>query len=117
LVFLDTPVSRGILGTILFPCYTFAMVRLPRTLELDPETEARVDALAKRRGQKPADVVAAAVELLDTVDGELDVEEDLRRLREFERTGMAVPLDEVKAWIESWGTANELAAPKPRKMA
>lgn len=45
-----------------------------------------------------------------------DIEEDLRRLREFERTGEAVPLEEVKAWVRSWGTPNELPPPKPRKI-
>jgi predicted transcriptional regulator len=47
---------------------------------------------------------------------EPDVEEDIRRLREFERTGRAVPAAEVKAWIDSWGTANELPRPQPRKI-
>jgi predicted transcriptional regulator len=93
------------------------MEHKPRPLALDPDTQARVEALAKRRGQQPSAVIAAAVELLDTVDGELDVEEDLRRLRDFERTGMAVPFEDVKAWVESWGTAHELAPPRPRKMA
>jgi hypothetical protein len=40
--------------------------------------------------------------------------EDGRRLAEFERTREAIPWDEVKAWIESWGTPNELPRPKPR---
>jgi hypothetical protein len=42
--------------------------------------------------------------------------EDARRLAEFERTRMGVPWDEVKAWMESWRTANELPPPKPRKL-
>jgi predicted transcriptional regulator len=89
-----------------------------RILDLDADTDARIEALAAEKGQAPAAVVADAVELLDSVfdlDGPA-VEEDLRRLREFERTGEAVPGDEVKAWIESWGTANELPPPKPRKI-
>jgi hypothetical protein len=45
-----------------------------------------------------------------------DIEEDLRRLREFERTRMGVPWDEVKAWMQSWGKPNELPPPKPRKV-
>jgi hypothetical protein len=44
------------------------------------------------------------------------LEEDARRLAEFERTRMGVPWDEVKAWIESWGKPNELPRPKPRKV-
>jgi predicted transcriptional regulator len=42
--------------------------------------------------------------------------EDARRLAEFERTREGVPWDEVKNWMQSWGTPNELPAPKPRKL-
>ena len=44
------------------------------------------------------------------------VEDDIRRLENFERTGQAVPAAEVKAWIDSWGTANELPRPQLRKV-
>jgi hypothetical protein len=44
------------------------------------------------------------------------IEEDARRLAEFERTRMGVPWDEVKAWMESWGKPNELPQPKPRRV-
>jgi hypothetical protein len=42
--------------------------------------------------------------------------EDRRRLDEFNRTGEGIPWDEVKAWMRSWGTPEELPAPKPRKL-
>jgi predicted transcriptional regulator len=87
-------------------------------LELDEETDARIKDLAARKGQDEAAVVADAVELLDSVidvEGP-DIEEDLRRLEEFDRTGLAVPGDDVDAWIDSWGTANELPPTKPRKL-
>jgi predicted transcriptional regulator len=45
-----------------------------------------------------------------------DIEEDLCRWREFARTGEAVPSEDVKAWVESWGTPNELPPPTPRKV-
>ncbi|HXO72045.1 MAG TPA: hypothetical protein VN838_24040 [Bradyrhizobium sp.] len=47
---------------------------------------------------------------------EPDISEDRRRLDEFKRTGLAVPLDEVKAWVASWGSAEELPRPQPRKI-
>jgi predicted transcriptional regulator len=87
-------------------------------LELDEETDARIKDLAARKGLDAAAVVADAVELLDSVidvDGP-DIEEDLRRLEEFDRTGLAVPGDEVNAWVDSWGTTNELPPPQPRKV-
>jgi hypothetical protein len=44
------------------------------------------------------------------------MEEDARRLAEFERTRMGMPWDEVKNWMRSRGTPNELPPPKPRKL-
>jgi predicted transcriptional regulator len=89
-----------------------------RTLELDSDTDARLQLLEAERGQDAARVVADAIALLaSTVEiGELDIQEDLRRLHEFERTGQAIPGDDVKAWIESWGAPNELARPQARKV-
>jgi predicted transcriptional regulator len=94
------------------------MSTVRRILDLDPDTDARIEALAAEKGQDPAAIIADAIELLDSVvdvEGP-DVEEDLRRIREFERTGMAIPGDEIKAWIDSWGTDNELPRPQPRKV-
>jgi predicted transcriptional regulator len=94
------------------------MATVRRTLDLDPETDARLSALATEKGQDAASVVADAVILLDSIvniEGP-DVEEDLRRLREFERTGEAVPEEDVKAWVEAWGTPHELPRPLPRKV-
>lgn len=45
-----------------------------------------------------------------------DVGEDRRRLDAFRQTRIAAPLDEVKSWVASWGTANELPRPAPRKI-
>jgi predicted transcriptional regulator len=88
------------------------------TLDLDTETDARLRALAKLRGQEKSGVVSDALALLDLFETEeLKVEEDLRRLRAFEQSGEAVPLDDVKAWVRSWGTQNELSPPRPRKLA
>lgn len=42
--------------------------------------------------------------------------EDARRLEEFERTRECVPWNEVRAWMQSWGTDHELPPPKVRKL-
>lgn len=42
--------------------------------------------------------------------------EDARRLAASERAGEGVPWDEVKTWMQSWGTEEELPPPKPRKL-
>jgi hypothetical protein len=45
-----------------------------------------------------------------------DIAEDRRRLDHFRRNRAAVPLNEVKEWVASWGTANELPRPAVRKI-
>jgi predicted transcriptional regulator len=95
------------------------MNNVRRILDLDPQTNTRLDALAAERGQDPATVVADAVQLLDTIldiEGP-DLEEDRRRVSEFECTREAIPFEEVMAWVESWGTPDELSPPDPRKIS
>jgi predicted transcriptional regulator len=89
-----------------------------RTFEIDADTDARLREMATERGQEVAAVLAEAVALLDSVvdiEGP-DIAEDRRRYDEYKRTGLAVPLDEVKAWVASWGSADELPRPQPRKV-
>jgi predicted transcriptional regulator len=89
-----------------------------RTLEIDVETDARLREMAKERGQDVATVLAEAVALLDSVVDLAgpDIGEDRRRYDEFRQTGAAIPLGDVKAWVASWGSANELPRPRPRKI-
>lgn len=89
-----------------------------RTLDIDAATDARLRGMADERGQEVAAVLAEAVALLDSVidiDGP-DVGEDRRRLDAFNATRAAVPLDDVKSWVASWGSANELPRPAPRRI-
>ncbi len=92
------------------------MVR--RTLEIDADTDTRLREIAAERGQDVAAVLAEAVALLDSVVdlAAPDIAEDRRRYDEFARTRLAVPLDDVKAWVASWGSADELPRPQPRKV-
>jgi len=89
-----------------------------RTLEIDVETDARLREMAKERGQDVAAVLAEAVALLDSVVDIAgpDIGEDRRRYDAFRKTRLAVPLDDVKAWVSSWGSENELPRPQPRKV-
>ena len=89
-----------------------------RTLDIDADTDARLREMADERGEDVAAVLAEAVALLDSVvdiSGP-DIGEDRRRLDAFKQTGAAVPLGEVKSWVASWGSANELPRPAPRKI-
>jgi predicted transcriptional regulator len=94
------------------------MNMIRRTLEIDASTDARLNALATERGQDVSAVLAEAIALLDSVVdiGSPDIAEDRRRLDEFNRTRKGIPLHEVKAWVDSWGTDKELPQPEARRI-
>jgi predicted transcriptional regulator len=98
--------------------YPSFMNIIRRTLDIDTATDARLREMADERGQDVAAVLAEAVALLDSVVDIAgpDIGEDRRRLDAFRQTRAAVPLDEVKTWVASWGSANELPRPAPRKI-
>ena len=98
--------------------YPYPMNVIRRTLDIDAATDARLREMADERGQEVAAVLAEAVALLDSVVDIAgpDIGEDRRRLDAFKRTRAAVPLDDVKDWVASWGSANELPRPAPRKI-
>ena len=89
-----------------------------RTLDIDAGTDARLRELAAERGQDVSAVLAEAVALLDSVVdiGNPDIAEDRRRLDAFRHTREAIPLHQVKAWVDSWGTDNELPRPRPQRI-
>ncbi|MBB1092988.1 hypothetical protein HUU61_17070 [Rhodopseudomonas palustris] len=89
-----------------------------RTIDLDATTDERLRSLAAERGQDEAAILAEAIALLDSIveiDAP-DIAEDRRRLDQFSETGESVPLADVRAWVESWGTAQELPPPSPRRI-
>jgi hypothetical protein len=98
--------------------YLERMNIIRRTLDIDVGTDARLSEMAAERGQDVAAVLADAVALLDSVIDPAgpDVAEDRRRLDEYLKNPEAVPLNDVKAWVASWDTAEELPRPSPRKI-
>ena len=98
--------------------YPSSMNIIRRTLDIDTDTDVRLRQMADERGQDVAAVLAEAVALLDSVIDIAgpDIGEDRRRLDAFKRTRAAMPLGDVKAWVASWGSANELPRPAPRKI-
>jgi hypothetical protein len=101
-----------------------------RTIAVDAQTADLLESRATARGMSVSDLLADIACNEEALPAELadmrakgegpwspeSLEEDARRLAEFERTRMGVPWDEVKIWMESWGTANELPPPKPRRL-
>jgi hypothetical protein len=101
-----------------------------RKIEVDVETADMLEARAAALGMSVSDLLAEIAGNESVLPSDLaelrakgegpwspeSLDEDARRLAEFERTRMGVPWDEVKAWMESWGKPNELPSPKPRKL-
>lgn len=99
-------------------------------IEIDERTADLLEARASARGMSIGDLIADLAVDENLLPPDLEamrvagegpwspeaVAEDRRRVAEFERTREGVPWDEVKAWMLSWGTSNELPAPKPRKL-
>jgi hypothetical protein len=101
-----------------------------RKIEVDAETADLLEARAAALGLSVSALVAELAGNESVLPSDLAelrakgegpwspeaIEEDQRRLAEFERTRMGVPFGEVKAWMESRGKPDELPMPKPRKL-
>lgn len=106
------------------------MTARTRSIELDSETAERLETLAARRGLSVSELLADLARAEQVLPDELEsmrregrgpwapevLAEDARRVAAFERAGEGVPWAEVEAWMQSWGTPDELPAPKPRKL-
>ncbi|HWN51696.1 MAG TPA: ribbon-helix-helix protein, CopG family [Xanthobacteraceae bacterium] len=101
-----------------------------RQIEVDEETAALLEARARARGMTVSELLADIAYNQEVLPADLAemrhkgegpwspeaLEEDARRLAEFERTREGVPWEEVKSWLRSWGTPDELPTPKLRKL-
>ncbi len=101
-----------------------------RTIELDSETAGRLEAWAEERGLSIAQLLAELTSAEQSLPRDWEamrksgrgpwapevLAEDARRLAGSELSCEGVPWDEVRAWMQSWGTPEELPPPKPRKL-
>jgi hypothetical protein len=101
-----------------------------RKIEVDAETADLLEARAASRGLSLAELLADLASNAQALPADLaamrahgegpwsqdNLDEDARRLAEFQSTRVGVPWDDVRAWIASWGTSQELPRPKPRKL-
>jgi hypothetical protein len=99
-------------------------------IEINAETAELLEARAAARGMSISELLAdlagddnALPTDLETMRAAGDgpwapdiLAADARRLAEFHRTREALPWDEVKAWMQTWGTPQEMPAPRPRKL-
>jgi hypothetical protein len=106
------------------------MPTIKRTIEVDAQTADLLEARAAARGMSVPALLADMASNENALPADLAqmradgegpwstevLQEDARRLAEFERTREGVPWDEIEAWLRSWGTPNELPAPQVRKL-
>jgi predicted transcriptional regulator len=82
-------------------------------IDLEETLAARLDAAAEQ-----ADMSAEALAARAIARAVTDLEawaEDAAAYAEYERTGEAIPLAAMEAWVKSWGTASEAPPPEPCK--
>jgi predicted transcriptional regulator len=101
-----------------------------RSIEVDAQTADLLEARARARGMSVAEFLADVACNQEALPAELAqlrtdgagpwspqaLDDDARRLAEFERSRLGVPWQDVKAWLESWGTPNQRPTPKPRRL-
>jgi len=80
------------------------------SIRLTPETKKRLAKLAKSSGRSSNFLVADAVEAYVSDQERLLAE--LRHADQQVESGHYVKHEDMKAWLISWGTANELPPPK-----
>ncbi len=102
-----------------------------RQIEVDAETAEALEAKAAARGVSVPEFIAELVGTASELRTDLEtlrakgqgpwspavLAEDARRLADYQKTGEGVPWDEVRAWMQSWGSANELPPPKARRLS
>ncbi|MDP2410076.1 MAG: hypothetical protein Q8M26_07300 [Pseudolabrys sp.] len=101
-----------------------------RQIEVDAETAEALETQAEARGISLQQLVSELAGTTHQIPADLEalraagrgpwapeiLAEDARRLAEYNRVGEGVPWDDVRAWMQSWGTAEELPPPRPRKL-
>jgi predicted transcriptional regulator len=86
----------------------------PMSLRLDQAVRDRLSGLAKRQKRSSH---ALALEAIEAYIAQKELEtarnqEALAAWKHYQETGLHVTGEEVIAWLETWGTENELPPPQ-----
>ena len=79
-------------------------------IDLDDKLAERLKSAAKQAATSPEQLAAAAI--ARAVDDLEAWTEDEAAYAEYERTGEAIPLASMEAWVKSWGKTDELPPPE-----
>ena len=85
----------------------------PTPVKLDPELNVRLKRLATARHRAPHWLMREAIaQYVDREERRQALHQDaVAAWAEFEETGLHVSDNEMVAWLETWGTDEELPAP------
>lgn len=105
--------GQGIIGRVL-PMNTAIS---PTPVKLDPELKVRLKRLATARHRAPHWLMREAIaQYVDREERRQALHQDaVAAWAEFEETGLHVSDNEMVAWLETWGTDEELPAPACHK--
>ena len=93
-------------------CYVEHKVTETISVPLDEATKLRLDALATQSQRSSSALAAEAIAAYVEVE-EWQLEEIRAGIADLDRGG-GIPHEAVSKWLRSWGTENELPAPKCR---
>ena len=87
-------------------------------VKVDEKTRTRLKSLGTQRQRTPHWLMKEAI--AEYLNREEEIEHRNREAAvaraHFERTGMGVPHEDIKAWIKTLGTKHEKPCPKVRKL-
>ena len=84
---------------------------IKRTIEISADVDAALTRVAEAGDQTPYQVIESA--LVNFLHDTAETAEEARRWENYLKTGKAIPIDVMRAWVDSWDTVNELPVPKP----
>ena len=87
------------------------MATIKRTIEINADVDAALARVAEAGEQSPSQIIESA--LVNFLNDAAETAEDVRRWENYLKTRKAIPIEAVKAWVESWDTDNELPVPVP----
>lgn len=89
------------------------MNKVVRTIKIASKLDAAVERLAKETRRTPSDVVSDAIKQLLAHDEDVTIE--LERLAEYERTGEALDLEEVRDRLKAQVRAHRSKTARSKK--
>lgn len=89
----------------------------PMSVKIDAETRARIEHLAEARHRSTHWIMREAISQYVEREEKREIfrQDVIKAWDEYQETGMYAAAGEVDAWLESWGSDNELPPPALHK--